>query len=580
MLRKELLHALESCVSDKGWVEGFNDFYHSDVCVENPHDSLMFLKEINKGHLWRFFLPDNSDKPILLCDNSLGGSALCLANVYSKVYIWEMTPSRRYITRCRVEDSGVSNVIILNNDELDRDQIADIRAILVVASGSNDDCFHRRINGLSRLVKNSSQDISLLCVVGKKSFLSPLFGDRIFFTIHNKYFNKFLKIWKYSSGVIFKSYHCSGTAHNLKRVSLGEKKVPISWGRSGSLIRSLARRYNISNSVKISAFYTASAGRSWLSAFVERLQLIHGLSDKAVAVDCFAGNPNIGIIKILDGDKHFIIRLPMGKISNSHRAHKNFLMLEYLVGIRFIESLVPHAIFNSELCGQKYYGETFLSGKIVTLEDSNLNLIWKQVGPLQESFALQAGELKKINQKDFNNLIGKDIGKIRARLTDPKNLSNLDTFESRIQDILIGDEVPLVLLHGDFKIENMLFDEDNKLCGIFDWDLGKKIGFPLIDIYYFFGYSFYQRTDYPNEGIINFIIECLIEGNLPDKFKEKIDNYALNIGLSRNYLKISPYLFWIHYISNISNLAFTRKDGNLLYNNFTRPLNLIMSKIT
>lgn len=66
----------------------------------------------------------------------------------------------------------------------------------------------------------------------------------------------------------------------------------------------------------------------------------------------------------------------------------------------------------------------------------------------------------------------------------------LARLETSLRERLLGSELPVVFMHGDFKIENVVVDEDSfRLLGIIDWELAETEGLPLLDLWYLFLYN-------------------------------------------------------------------------------------------
>lgn len=58
---------------------------------------------------------------------------------------------------------------------------------------------------------------------------------------------------------------------------------------------------------------------------------------------------------------------------------------------------------------------------------------------------------------------------------------------------LVGSELPIVWMHGDFKIENVVVDARGELVGVIDWDLTEPEGLPLVDLAYLKTYNRHIR---------------------------------------------------------------------------------------
>jgi len=77
-----------------------------------------------------------------------------------------------------------------------------------------------------------------------------------------------------------------------------------------------------------------------------------------------------------------------------------------------------------------------------------------------------------------------------ARRRYPVLAAALDRLEATLQKSLINAELPVVWMHGDFKIENIVVDERScRLLGVIDWEISEPEGLPLLDLWYLFLYN-------------------------------------------------------------------------------------------
>jgi Ser/Thr protein kinase RdoA (MazF antagonist) len=77
-----------------------------------------------------------------------------------------------------------------------------------------------------------------------------------------------------------------------------------------------------------------------------------------------------------------------------------------------------------------------------------------------------------------------------ARERYPALVSTLKRLEEVLQNALTGADLPLVWMHGDFKIENIVIDErTHRLLGVIDWEHSEPEGLPLLDLWYLILYN-------------------------------------------------------------------------------------------
>ena len=93
-----------------------------------------------------------------------------------------------------------------------------------------------------------------------------------------------------------------------------------------------------------------------------------------------------------------------------------------------------------------------------------------------------------IGQAEFESVVGAALDGALARysaLEEP-----LVRLGSELDKHLKGRHLPVAWLHGDFKIENLLFDmRDLKVTGVIDWELASPVGLMMVDLLYLLAYG-------------------------------------------------------------------------------------------
>ena len=77
----------------------------------------------------------------------------------------------------------------------------------------------------------------------------------------------------------------------------------------------------------------------------------------------------------------------------------------------------------------------------------------------------------------------------------PACRAELARLGAQLEPLLAGRSLPLVWMHGDYKIENVAMDRGaRRPMGVIDWELGVRDGFPLLDLEYLLIYNRMLRT--------------------------------------------------------------------------------------
>ena len=99
-----------------------------------------------------------------------------------------------------------------------------------------------------------------------------------------------------------------------------------------------------------------------------------------------------------------------------------------------------------------------------------------------------------IGPTEWDELCGGLFGDAAGRHPAARPL--LDHIEARVRGMLLGASMPVVWMHGDFKIENVVIDRVTRQpSGVIDWELSQLRGLPLLDLLYLLTYNHILRCD-------------------------------------------------------------------------------------
>jgi len=133
-----------------------------------------------------------------------------------------------------------------------------------------------------------------------------------------------------------------------------------------------------------------------------------------------------------------------------------------------------------------------------------------------------------------------------ARRRYPVLSSELTALEAPLRSRLLGRVLSLGWLHGDFKLENVVFDERTRsLTGVIDWDLAAEAGPPLVDLLYLLLYNrvIRQRTE-----VLTGCAATLVRQQWTAQERALIDAHQAAIGGERSLETAIGALFLVHHI--------------------------------
>lgn len=134
------------------------------------------------------------------------------------------------------------------------------------------------------------------------------------------------------------------------------------------------------------------------------------------------------------------------------------------------------------------------------------------------------------------------VGRVAARLGHGKAFARLSRY---FYESLLGRTIPLVVAHGNYSIQNVLFESDGRLCGVIDWDLAEVRGLPLLDLYYLLS-SAGRLEDRRSFGDVIRREDRLLRrgGAAPTPVQE----YCERLGVAHDLIRPLYLLHWIQHI--------------------------------
>ena len=118
-----------------------------------------------------------------------------------------------------------------------------------------------------------------------------------------------------------------------------------------------------------------------------------------------------------------------------------------------------------------------------------------------------------------------------------------------LQDSLADAIVPVVWQHGDFKLENLVFgNQDREVRAIIDWELSAPTGLALVDLLYLVAYA--EITRGAHEDVLPVVQACMLPGRWSGCGAALLDVYI------QEFPEVTPFkdacigLFLLHHVAN------------------------------
>jgi hypothetical protein len=584
-------------IVSKGWHAGINEYSRSPFTAKSIQAQTYrdFLQFSSLQSLWKLLLPETFDLDVFIADTSLGAIPLDLSKSFRRVLTWSFYEHAFEIVSERVREAGVSNVFV--HERIDamelREQGYKIGLSIIIVTEDlltqlgKTAALDKIETFLGKLEKASSKEWTNVFLYPKKFCLR--FPFKVY-NIHNQMgiSSSVLKMLGQQHQLRASYiYHCRYTPENVVEINIPNTQSLVRKTlQSRSLrdfydnLKSILKNEPLTFPFKILALSKKKQPSIWLDGFLSYFTN-KGLFDTRVSVQRYiAGHPNMILLEFrtISGDG-FICRMPLGRGTSLPRASNNYSTLRNLQFIERLSKIIPQPIDHGVFQGQPYFIETLLCGSKVKLTHENHFEVYKSIRPVLLSFYSGLGQDVVIDMSVFESLLGDSLSMIRNNARDRNDLEKVATLETLLKERFLNTTTRLPLVHGDFKIENMLFNS-KELRGIFDWDLSMRFGFPFIDLFYLLGYSFHYKTEVYKGDIMDFITSQLLTGNYDTKLEMYYEDYRRSLGISKDWKIWAGILFWLHYITKITRIAFLTYDTHLYNRNFRRPIEIIMKRMS
>lgn len=349
-------------------------------------------------------------------------------------------------------------------------------------------------------------------------------------------------------------YSLSGIKNILKRSGFNCQKVYsllprgknmfeiVSQNRHISLGRASLKDYMLySPLMRLSLpAYAVVAGKPGASGdnYVENLAKAIGIKS---GYKCIMGNPDT--LVIVADDK--IIRLPFDYLSRV-RLRVSRITLKAL-GNTMLAGRVPRYLSGGNLLGQEYFCEERLSGIGIDEPVPRMDILVRKAAELITGFHKETRKNIILDERIYFRMFGRKISRLKPYLNEEYK-EKLRHVEDRLRKQLMGKEFCAVWCHGDYKIENVLFDEKTwEISGVIDWDLSRRNGLPLLDIFYLL---LYKDSLFSKKSIGQILRERALRMDFTAFERSVIYSYAAEIKIAEEFWQPLAVMFWVNHISH------------------------------
>lgn len=211
-----------------------------------------------------------------------------------------------------------------------------------------------------------------------------------------------------------------------------------------------------------------------------------------------------------------------------------------------IRPLVPEYCLEGEVLGQKYLVQQEIPGTSIDAPVSSLDkMTWRALQVLTD-FHCETLQEVVLHDELFRTLFSNPLHRVAQKL-GPASAPSLQRIEGNLRSKLAGKRFRTVWMHGDYKIENLMFEPKSlQVSGIIDWDLSQKVGLPLLDLLYLIAYN---RVIREGREIEEIFLDNIMPGNLSAFEQAARDEYIGKTGMDAVFADTLTAMFWIYHVA-------------------------------
>jgi aminoglycoside phosphotransferase (APT) family kinase protein len=215
-----------------------------------------------------------------------------------------------------------------------------------------------------------------------------------------------------------------------------------------------------------------------------------------VTLDKFPGGQSNPTFKVTAQSGFYVLRSqPAGKLLKSaHAVDREYQVLDALKYSNVPVSKVFHLCTDVSITGAMFYLMQFCDGNVywsASLAEIETNELRTQMYDAMNKalVALHSVDIKASGLEDFGkpgNYFERQLGRWtkQYRLTELQKIDAMDELNLWLETHLPADDGRVCLVHGDFRLDNMMFAKGSPdIIAILDWELS-TLGHPFSDLAY------------------------------------------------------------------------------------------------
>ena len=210
----------------------------------------------------------------------------------------------------------------------------------------------------------------------------------------------------------------------------------------------------------------------------------------------------------------------------------------------FLASHLPRLYTECSIGDLTYFAISEIPGMTIDRRVRHLKQLTRNAVDFLIGFHQITAQEINIDNAVFEKLFGVIVRQVIA--TYPETRPIMERIEAHLRRVAHGRSMVTVWLHGDYKLENLIFDKKSlAINGIIDWEHSRRDNLPWLDLMYLVAYN---RITSQGLDFFEAYREVISPENLTDHEKSVIAAYASAFPVAPEMKTVLSCLFFLHHI--------------------------------
>jgi len=229
------------------------------------------------------------------------------------------------------------------------------------------------------------------------------------------------------------------------------------------------------------------------------------------------------------------------------RREREFGMLERLSALPSdISRHIPRVHFRTDVAGTPAFLMEELQGITLDAPGRQLAAATHAATGFIMRLHLATRRAREFDSDDFESFVEPWIA--AAEMRYPPLTDVLGHLRPALRAALAAHRLPVVWMHGDYKVENVIVDPlSSRLVGVIDWEHTQPEGLPFIDLWYLL---LYNHEIISNSHFFPAVNILAAPGRLPSDFRRASEEYGAALGIAETAWRGLAGAFIAHHIGS------------------------------